>query len=83
MSFSEEISAIVLERMMETAEERDCHPRVGGEDFDYFDKLYKETGTDISGNLRAFGELKREVEKAKRSLQPTVYSPRDRVFRIW
>jgi len=47
---------------------------LGGEDFDnrvmdHFIKLYKQkTGTDISGNLRALGKLKREVEKAKRTL---------------
>jgi len=47
---------------------------LGGEDFDnrvmeYFIKLYKKkTGTDVSKNLRALGKLKREVEKAKRTL---------------
>jgi endoplasmic reticulum chaperone BiP len=47
---------------------------LGGEDFDnriidYFVKLYKKkTGTDVTGNLRALGKLKREVEKAKRTL---------------
>ncbi|EIM86968.1 heat shock protein 70 [Stereum hirsutum FP-91666 SS1] len=47
---------------------------LGGEDFDnrvieYFTKLYKKkTGTDVSGNLRALGKLKREVEQAKRTL---------------
>ena len=47
---------------------------LGGEDFDnrvidYFVKLYKKkTGTDASTNLRAMGKLKREVEKAKRTL---------------
>ncbi|KAI0789162.1 heat shock protein 70 [Abortiporus biennis] len=47
---------------------------LGGEDFDnrvmdYFIKLYKKkTGTDVSGNLKALGKLKREVEKAKRTL---------------
>jgi heat shock protein 5 len=47
---------------------------LGGEDFDnrvidYFVKLYKKkTGTDPSTNLRAMGKLKREVEKAKRTL---------------
>src|SRR5258705_13547720 len=47
---------------------------LGGEDFDnrvidHFIKLYKQkTGTDVSGNQRALGKLKREVEKAKRSL---------------
>ncbi|KAK7029823.1 78 kDa glucose-regulated like protein [Favolaschia claudopus] len=45
-----------------------------GEDFDnrvmeYFTKSYKKkTGTDVSTNLRAMGKLKREVEKAKRTL---------------
>ena len=47
---------------------------LGGEDFDnrvmdHFTKVYKQkTGTDITGNLRALGKLKREVEKAKRTL---------------
>ncbi|CAG7851070.1 78 kDa glucose-regulated protein homolog Short=GRP-78; AltName: Full=Immunoglobulin heavy chain-binding protein homolog; Short=BiP; Flags: Precursor [Serendipita indica DSM 11827] len=47
---------------------------LGGEDFDnrvidHFVKLYKKkTGTDVSTNLRAMGKLKREVEKAKRTL---------------
>ncbi|KAG7447251.1 heat shock protein 70 [Guyanagaster necrorhizus] len=47
---------------------------LGGEDFDnrvieYLVKQYKKkTGTDVSGNLRAMGKLKREVEKAKRTL---------------
>ncbi|KAF9784700.1 heat shock protein 70 family [Thelephora terrestris] len=47
---------------------------LGGEDFDnrvidYLVKLYKnKTGTDVSKNLRAMGKLKREVEKAKRTL---------------
>ena len=47
---------------------------LGGEDFDnrvidYFVKLYKKkTGTDVTTNLRAMGKLKREVEKAKRTL---------------
>ncbi|KZT66757.1 heat shock protein 70 [Daedalea quercina L-15889] len=47
---------------------------LGGEDFDnrvmdYLIKQYKKkTGTEVSGNLRAMGKLKREVEKAKRTL---------------
>jgi heat shock protein 5 len=47
---------------------------LGGEDFDnrvmsYFIKQYKtKTGTDVSKNNRALGKLKREVEKAKRTL---------------
>lgn len=47
---------------------------LGGEDFDnrvidYLIKLYKKkTGTDVSKNLHALGKLKREVEKAKRTL---------------
>ncbi|ESK85627.1 hsp70 chaperone [Moniliophthora roreri MCA 2997] len=47
---------------------------LGGEDFDnrvidYFIKSYKKkTGTDVTKNLRAIGKLKREVEKAKRTL---------------
>ena len=47
---------------------------LGGEDFDnrvidHLVKLYKKkTGTDVSKNLRAMGKLKREVEKAKRTL---------------
>jgi len=36
---------------------------------DYFIKQYKkETGTNVSKNLRVLGKLKREVEKAKRTL---------------
>ncbi|KIP12167.1 hypothetical protein PHLGIDRAFT_98546 [Phlebiopsis gigantea 11061_1 CR5-6] len=47
---------------------------LGGEDFDnrvmdYFIKQYKKkTDTDVSKNLKALGKLKREVEKAKRTL---------------
>ncbi|KAG9311038.1 heat shock protein 70 family [Chiua virens] len=47
---------------------------LGGEDFDnrvidYFVELYKKkTGTDVTSNLRAMSKLKREVEKAKRTL---------------
>jgi len=47
---------------------------LGGEDFDnrvmdYLIKNYKKkTNTDVSKNLRALGKLKREVEKAKRTL---------------
>jgi heat shock protein 5 len=47
---------------------------LGGEDLDnrvieYIVKQYKKkTGTDISTNLRALGKLKREVEKAQRTL---------------
>ncbi|KAH7903109.1 78 kDa glucose-regulated protein precursor [Hygrophoropsis aurantiaca] len=47
---------------------------LGGEDFDnrvidYLVKSYKKkTGTDVTPNLRAMGKLKREVEKAKRTL---------------
>lgn len=47
---------------------------LGGEDFDnriidHYVKLYKEkTGKDVSTNIRAMGKLKREVEKAKRTL---------------
>ncbi|KAG1744652.1 heat shock protein 70 family [Suillus paluster] len=47
---------------------------LGGEDFDnrvidYLVKQYKKkTGTDVTTNLRAMGKLKREVEKAKRTL---------------
>ncbi|KAJ3768639.1 heat shock protein 70 family [Lentinula raphanica] len=47
---------------------------LGGEDFDnrvmdYLIKLYKKkNGVDVSNNLRALGKLKREVEKAKRTL---------------
>ncbi|KAF9074519.1 heat shock protein 70 family [Rhodocollybia butyracea] len=47
---------------------------LGGEDFDnrvmdFLVKSYKKkTGTDVSKNLRALGKLKREVEKAKRTL---------------
>ncbi|KAJ6497844.1 heat shock protein 70 family [Mycena sanguinolenta] len=47
---------------------------LGGEDFDnrvmdHLIKSYKKkTGTDVTGNARALGKLKREVEKAKRTL---------------
>ena len=47
---------------------------LGGEDFDnrvieYMLKQYqKKSGTDVTKNLRALGKLKREVEKAKRTL---------------
>lgn len=47
---------------------------LGGEDFDnrvmdHLIKSYKKkTGTDVSDNPRALGKLKREVEKAKRTL---------------
>ncbi|KAJ7350301.1 heat shock protein 70 family [Mycena albidolilacea] len=47
---------------------------LGGEDFDnrimdHLVKSYKKkTGTDVAGNARALGKLKREVEKAKRTL---------------
>lgn len=50
----------------------DAH--LGGEDFDnrvidHFVKEYKrKSGTDVSSNKRAMGKLKREVEKAKRTL---------------
>ncbi len=52
---------------------------LGGEDFDqrlmqHFIKLIqKKSGTDISQNQRAIAKLRREVEKAKRSLS-TVHS---------
>ena len=48
---------------------------LGGEDFDnrvidHFAKLWKRNndGEDISTNLRTMGKLKREVERAKRTL---------------
>ncbi|KAL7269853.1 ATPase with role in protein import into the ER [Rhizina undulata] len=47
---------------------------LGGEDFDqrvinYFAKLYnKKHGVDIAKDLKTMGKLKREVEKAKRTL---------------
>ncbi|EJU00625.1 heat shock protein 70 [Dacryopinax primogenitus] len=47
---------------------------LGGEDFDnriieHFVKLHKKnTGRDVTQNLRAMGKMKREVEKAKRTL---------------
>jgi heat shock protein 5 len=47
---------------------------LGGEDFDhrvmeYFVKLYnKKHNTDVKSDLKAMGKLKREVEKAKRTL---------------
>lgn len=45
----------------------------GGEDFDlrvmdYFIKLYKKKGKDITKNSRAVQKLRREVERAKRAL---------------
>ncbi|KAG8782798.1 ATPase with role in protein import into the ER [Ceratobasidium sp. 428] len=49
-------------------------PHLGGEDFDnrlldYFVARYqRETGIDVSNNRRAMSKLKREVEKAKRTL---------------
>ena len=47
---------------------------LGGEDFDnrvidfLVEQYKKKTGTDVTPNLRAMGKLKREVEKAKRTL---------------
>ena len=47
---------------------------LGGEDFDnlvmkHFIEIYKSgTGTDVSGNKRAMGKLKKAVEEAKRIL---------------
>lgn len=47
---------------------------LGGEDFDnrvmeYIVKKYKkDTGVDVHGNKKAMGKLRREVEKAKRTL---------------
>ncbi|KAJ5646635.1 Heat shock protein 70 family [Penicillium lividum] len=47
---------------------------LGGEDFDhrvmdYFTKLYnKKNNVDVTKDLKAMGKLKREVEKAKRTL---------------
>ncbi|KDN34097.1 hypothetical protein RSAG8_12814, partial [Rhizoctonia solani AG-8 WAC10335] len=46
---------------------------LGGEDFDnrvidHFIREYKKTGTDVSKNQCAVSKLKREVEKAKRTL---------------
>ncbi|KAJ1926024.1 ATPase with role in protein import into the ER [Tieghemiomyces parasiticus] len=47
---------------------------LGGEDFDnrlikYFSKLWqKKTGKKVTDNLKSMGKLKREVEKAKRTL---------------
>ena len=51
-----------------------CPSLTGGEDFDqrvmeHFIKLYKKkTGKDIRKNNRAVQKLRREVEKAKRTL---------------
>ena len=58
---------------------------LGGEDFDnrvieHFVKLYKKkSGTDVSTNLRAMGKLKREVEKAKRTLSSQQSTPGSRL----
>ncbi|QRW03405.1 heat shock protein HSP70 family protein [Ceratobasidium sp. AG-Ba] len=52
----------------------DGNPRLGGEDFDnrimdyLIDKYRKQTTVDVSKNVRALSKLKREVEKAKRTL---------------
>ncbi|KAG8693204.1 ATPase with role in protein import into the ER [Ceratobasidium sp. 394] len=50
------------------------NPRLGGEDFDnrvmdyLVDKYQKQTTVNVSQNKRAMSKLKREVEKAKRTL---------------
>ncbi|KAF9499293.1 heat shock protein 70 [Pleurotus eryngii] len=60
---------------------------LGGEDFDnriieHFTKQYKKkTGTDVSGNLRAMGKLKREVEGAKRTLSSQQSKPVEQVLK--
>ena len=60
---------------------------LGGEDFDnrvidYLVKRYKKnTGTDVSGNLRAIGKLKREVERPSVPSLPSVHQARDRISR--
>ena len=58
---------------------------LGGEDFDqrvmdHFVKLYnKKNSVDITKNLKTMGKLKREVEKAKRTLSSQMsYSHRNR-----
>ncbi|TCD61881.1 ATPase with role in protein import into the ER [Steccherinum ochraceum] len=58
----------------------DAH--LGGEDFDnrvidYFIEQYKKkTGTDVTGDLKALRNLKREVKKAKRALSSHLRSTR-------
>jgi heat shock protein 5 len=65
------ITTELLKRTISSDEIQNC---VGGEDFDqrvieHFVKLYKKkTGKDLRKNNRSVQKLRREVEKAKRTL---------------
>ena len=69
-----DISILEMQKGVFEVKSTNGDTHLGGEDFDnrvieYMLKQYKKkTGTDVSKNLRALGKLKREVEKAKRTL---------------